>query len=68
MWEEGIVARLRADRGFGFIRSDAPGELFFHASQTAAFNDLRTGQRVRFRVDGSPVKGPRAIDVQAIEG
>ena len=48
---EGTIARLNPDRGFGFIRPALGGaDLFFHASQVqgVAFETLRAGQRVAF--------------------
>ena len=65
----GISARLRIDKGFGFIRDDGGTEHFFHRSSVrgAVFELLREGQQVEFTVEDSQ-KGPRAGDVRLIEG
>ena len=57
----GQVNKLKADRGFGFIRSTAGEEVFFHQSAVSdgGFDQLREGQEVTFEVESSP-RGPRA--------
>lgn len=59
----GIIKRLVADKGFGFIKSGET-EYFFHRSsvKNAKFEDLREGQEVTFE-DAEGNKGPRAEDV-----
>lgn len=60
----GVITRLFADKGFGFIRSEASGvEFFFHRTGCeVSFGDLREGDAVHFE-KGDGVKGPRAEDV-----
>ncbi len=62
--EQGKVARLIKDKGFGFIQ--APGrELFFHRSSVnGSFDALNEGQAVTF-VEEPSAKGPRAGQVTA---
>src|SRR5689334_11307709 len=61
----GTIRTLRVDKGFGFIKSEAGQDYFFH--QTAIYGegiaDLREGDGVEFQVSDSP-KGPRAVDVR----
>jgi CspA family cold shock protein len=61
----GKIRTLRVDKGFGFIKSEAGQDYFFH--QTAIYGegiaDLREGDGVEFEVSDSP-KGPRAVDVK----
>jgi cold shock CspA family protein len=74
----GLITRLHAEDGFGWIRGDPPtagaeGEdYFFHARgvRGGGFDDPERffeGARVRFIATDSP-KGPRAVNVQAIGG
>jgi CspA family cold shock protein len=62
---KGTIRTLRVDKGFGFIKSEAGQDYFFH--QTAIYGegiaDLREGDGVEFEVSDSP-KGPRAVDVK----
>ncbi len=46
---KGTIARL-LDRGFGFIKAEEGGDLFFHRSELEGveFNNLREGQEVEF--------------------
>lgn len=57
----GVVKRIVADKGFGFIRDAGGQEHFFHSSavQGSPFSDLREGDKVTFRKSSGP-KGPRA--------
>jgi CspA family cold shock protein len=58
----GIVKRIVADKGFGFIGSDGT-DYFFHKSACDDFDRLQTGDRVTFvAVRGQ--KGPRADRVR----
>lgn len=62
----GIVKRLVADKGFGFIRDEnGSRELFFHRSSCTGvqFEDLTEGMSVSFDEGKSP-KGPRAENVR----
>jgi CspA family cold shock protein len=67
--QNGTIARLLIDKGFGFIRDEGGTEHFFHRSSVrgAVFELLREGQRVEFTVEESP-KGPRAGEVRLVEG
>ncbi|TFH28554.1 MAG: cold shock domain-containing protein [Myxococcales bacterium] len=61
----GKIRTIRADKGFGFIKSDANQEYFFH--QSAIYGEgieaLREGDSVEFDVGEGP-KGPRAENVR----
>ena len=62
----GTIARLRPDRGFGWVRSEPSGEFYFHCSSVTGarrFNDLREGDAVVFDIEQSE-RGPRAASVQ----
>jgi CspA family cold shock protein len=62
----GQIAKLKPDRGFGFIRpDDGSKELFFHRSSVAddGYDQLSEGQSVDFETQESP-KGPRANNVR----
>jgi cold shock protein len=64
----GTIAKLKADRGFGFIRPDDGGkEFFFHRSGVAedAYDKLHDGQIVEFETENS-AKGPRATNVRPV--
>ena len=62
---EGIIKKIVADRGFGFISGDRQ-DVFFHFSavQETNFDDLQEGQVVHYEVDSEESsgrgKGPRA--------
>ena len=62
---EGIIKRIVADRGFGFISGDRE-DVFFHFSavQETNFDDLQEGQVVQYEVESGESsgkgKGPRA--------
>ncbi|MBO0609858.1 cold-shock protein [Myceligenerans salitolerans] len=61
---EGTVARYDAERGFGFITPDVGGaDLFVHVSVVQGVEDLREGERVRFKVRQSD-RGPQADRVE----
>lgn len=67
---QGVIQRLMADRGYGFVRSQDSGDVFFTAQalQGMQFTTLRTGQSVNFRIVPDPrVPGRmQAVDVQAV--
>ena len=64
--QSGIIKKLVAERGFGFIAADDGKEYFFHRSGTVAdFDRLTGGEQVSFQVEPSP-KGPRAAKVQLV--
>ncbi len=61
----GTIKRLVADRGFGFIaQSDGGKDLFFHRSQSEAFEDLQNGDNVTYDSIEQSDKGPRAVGVK----
>ena len=65
---EGTIKRL-TDKGFGFISTGGPKDIFFHMSALAngvRFDDLQEGQRVSYE-EGHGPKGPRAENVQIAE-
>ena len=61
----GTITAPFADRGFGFIKTDAQKDLSFHFSALTGLRveDLRIGQRVQHE-EGEGPKGPRAISVR----
>jgi cold shock CspA family protein len=63
----GEVARLIAEKGYGFIRMPDGREYFFHAENMSegpeAFKHLAEGTIVSF-LPGKTSKGPRALDVE----
>lgn len=66
----GTIARLKTEKGFGFIKPDGGGEdRFFHMSAIGSdgprFDELREGQRVEFEPEDGP-KGPRATAVRLV--
>ncbi|MFC1894248.1 cold-shock protein [Chloroflexota bacterium] len=66
---KGAIIRLIADRGFGFIKGEEKGDLFFHRSelQGVDYSSLREGQEVEYE----GVKGrdgrPQAVRVRLVE-
>ena len=66
--QNGTIARLLLDKGFGFIRDERGTEHFFHRGSVrgAVFELLREGQRVDFTPEESQ-KGRRAGDVRAVD-
>lgn len=66
--QEGTIARLVADRGFGFIKREGEEkDLFFHANElkNVEFKDLKEGDKVTFEAVESP-KGLNATNVNRI--
>lgn len=63
---QGVIKKLVADKGFGFITTDR-GELFFHSSalQGISFDSLREGQVVEYS-EGRGPKGPRAESIKVV--
>jgi cold shock CspA family protein len=66
----GTVARLVPEQGFGFIRTDANEEYFFHLSalRKSDFETLAPGSRVEFTVKphehgDRADEHPRAVNV-----
>lgn len=63
---QGVIKKLVADKGFGFIQGDR-SELFFHHSavQGSSFESLQEGQTVEY-TEGEGPKGPRADSVTVV--
>mgnify|MGYP005834054283 CR=1 FL=1 len=66
---QGVIKKLVADRGFGFIAADR-GDVFFHHSAVVdgQFDDLKEGQRVEYELEQSrrTDRGPRASSVKPL--
>ncbi len=66
---QGVIKKLVADRGFGFIAADR-GDVFFHHSAVVQgqFDDLKEGQRVEYELDETrrTDRGPRASSVKPL--
>jgi len=63
----GTIARLRSDKGFGFIKGPQGIQYFFHKSavRDSSFDTLSEGDAVTFLPDESESgKGPRAEEVR----
>jgi len=65
---QGVIKKLVADRGFGFISADG-GDIFFHHSAVAdeGFDNLQERQTVEYELEdggGRRGKGPRASVVK----
>ena len=65
--QTGKIRQMSRYRGFGFIRSDTGGDVFFHRTgvKGVAFDLLKEGYRVKFNVGLSP-RGFRADNVELI--
>ena len=63
---EGTIKKL-TDKGFGFINTGKPKDLFFHSKslQGVRFDELREGQKVSF-TEGEGPKGPCAENVKLV--
>jgi cold shock protein len=62
----GIIKKVVADRGFGFITGDDGKDYFFHRDAlvaTADFERLVGGEKVEFSPQAGE-RGPRAINVR----
>lgn len=61
---EGTIKKLM-DKGFGFIKTGGPKDLFFHSSslQGVRFDELYEGQEVSY-TEGRGPKGPCAENVK----
>ncbi|CAD73931.1 MAG: cold-shock protein [Rhodopirellula sp. JB055] len=60
---EGTIKRL-TDKGFGFIDTGGPKDLFFHCTNVegASYDELQEGQKVTY-TEGRGPKGPCAENV-----
>ncbi len=65
---KGTIARLM-DRGFGFIKAEEGGELFFHSNDVEGveFNSLSEGQEVEFEKGQGRDGRPKAANVKLAE-
>ena len=63
---EGTIKKL-TDKGFGFISTGGPKDLFFHSKslQGVTFEELSEGQKVSF-TEGQGPKGPCAENVRLV--
>jgi cold shock protein len=62
---QGTIQRIRAERGFGFLRDAAGAEVFFHHSALPSpdhFATLAVGMTVEFEAEMGP-KGLRAAKI-----
>jgi CspA family cold shock protein len=57
------------DRGFGFIKAEGGGDLFFHSNDVEGveFNSLSEGQEVEFEKGQGRDGRPRAANVKLAE-
>ena len=57
------------DRGYGFIKGEEEGDLFFHSSETEGveFSSLTEGQEVEFEMRKDSKDRPQAVKVRLIE-
>ena len=65
---KGTIARIM-DRGFGFIKTEKEGDIFFHRNvlEGVEFNSLKEGQEVEFEM-GQDSKGrTQAVKVMLTE-
>ena len=65
---KGTIARLM-DRGFGFIKTEEGGDLFFHRNELEGveFNNLSEGQEVEFEKGQGRDGRPAAVKVRITE-
>ena len=66
--QEGTIARVITDKGFGFIKREGEAkDLFFHSNELVneKIEGLREGDKVTFEVADSP-KGPNAVKVTKV--
>ncbi len=65
---KGTIARLM-DRGFGFIKTEEEGDLFFHRNELEGveFNNLSEGQEVEFEKGQGRDGRPAAVKVRLAE-
>ncbi len=65
---KGTIAKLM-DRGFGFIKTEGGGDLFFHRNELEGveFNNLGEGQEVEFEKGQGRDGRPAAVKVRLTE-
>ncbi len=63
---KGTIRRLIMDRGFGFIKTEEGGDLFFHRNELEGveFNNLNQGQEVEFEKGRGRDGRPAAVKVR----
>ncbi len=63
----GVVTKMFADKGYGFVRGDDGVNRFFHASwvEWGKFDMLHVGRVVDF-TPGEGEKGPQAKEVKPV--
>ena len=62
---KGTINKLM-DRGFGFIKAEGEGDLFFHSNDVEGveFNSLSEGQEVEFEKGQGRDGRPKAVNVR----
>lgn len=66
--QEGTIARLNTEKGYGFISIEGQEkDVFFHTSELVGvtFNELHEGDKVTFELAESD-KGPKAVKVSRV--
>ncbi|GLI33382.1 cold-shock protein [Desulforhabdus amnigena] len=65
---EGRVKWFNEKKGYGFIETDAQGDVFVHYSAIdgSGFRTLAEGESVRFDVEQGS-KGPQAVNVKRLQ-
>ncbi len=66
---KGTIRRLIMDRGFGFIKGEEEGDLFFHRNdlEGVEFGSLREGQEVEYEVGQGSNGRSEAVKVRLAE-
>lgn len=66
--EKGVVSRIIADKGYGWIKRPSGSTIFFHASRVISpkFAQLHEGDEVEYSIQDTP-KGLSAVDVAVID-
>ncbi len=64
---KGTIGRL-TDRGFGFIKTEQEGDLFFHRTvlEGVEFNSLSEGQEVEYEKSRGRDNRPAAVKVKLV--
>ena len=65
---KGTIIKIM-DRGYGFIKAEEGGELFFHSNDVEGveFNSLNEGQEVEFEKGQGRDGRPKATNVKLVE-
>ncbi|MFT7557347.1 MAG: CspA family cold shock protein [Planctomycetota bacterium] len=67
--QTGTIARLVADRGFGFVAQEGvEKDLFFHSTelQNVQFSELHEGDTLEFEIEDGQ-KGPSAVRINKVD-